>query len=665
MELITAIGNNKDLVLQFIDFFCKKLPYNTHGNQIKASLAGRPLERIHLITTTTTSQLFNELVKDIEAEQKQGLFKIEPPKLREIPLDMEDIATPEEEEKTRKLIHNAIQEISSRTDLIIASAGRKIITQSLIEAGLLYGCMGYFSITAPYGKEKREYFADFNISWMPLKRLLEEKKGFSDLNPDLLSENFRSLYLLPLNHIQRMQERRIGIKGDEEQSVLAWLQKLPKAELHCHLGGEVQPNLLKQIGLCIVQEDRLQDKVQSTLSCLAIAVSDEPSKGQEQSQEIAVSIAKKLLSFDVPLKDYGSFLHKASLACDLKPYQVNACFLSACTEKQLEDLMWQGCQDAVISLARYMAIGNLGGSNLLQTESAIRMTLESLLQDVASENIRYIEVRCSPENYTQGGISADKVMQILMQTTDKFCATNPKIKVNFIIMATRHKDIEFLKRHVNLAISFTTQRSDDKISMSRVCGFDLAGEEEFRDFAEFRGYLKPLNDNFIQITIHAGEVGEDVRIRDAIYELNARRIGHGLKLVRNPAMMDYARDTGISVEMCPTSNSQTNSYVDFSKYNSAADSQELSKHYPLKAYLQHGIDVTINTDNRGISRTTLSQEYLKAAQITDGGLSQWEVLQIIKNGFKAAFLPLDEKNRLIREIDREVFRIVLDGWGMD
>lgn len=664
LALITSLGtgpNAKDLILQFIDFFCKTLSYNTHGLEIKAAFQGPRLTDIYLITTTEPAVIesFKTINEDIRNETSQKCFSVPPPRLHEIRLDMQDVATYENEETARAVIHRAIQKLSIESDLIIASGGRKNMTQILVEAGMVYGCKGYLSITAPRGKERRDCTLDFNISWFPLRKMLESKQGFSDLHPETLSENFRSLYVLPLSYIQRLQNNYIGREPLKASTELEWLKLLPKAELHCHLGGEVQPSLLKTIASKMLEEAgvRCDDAIYGLYEVL---MGRHPNKGLGQ---LVSDIVEFLLSQEIPLRDYSKLLNEASKICGFKPYQINACFISCCTEEQLAELMWQGCQNNPISLEQYMAIGNLGGSNLLQTAAAIRMTLEHLLKDAVEENIRYIEVRCSPENYTEGGLSAPQVMDILFQTAEDFCANHRQIKVNFIIMATRHKDLELVKRHVNLAVAFAREQRGAKMDKPRVCGFDLAGDEEFRDFSEFRALLKPLHDNFIQITIHAGEVGADYRIRDAIHELSARRIGHGLKLVHNPLMMDYVRDAGIAVEMCPTSNSQTNGYRDFSMEGDAGTLTALAPEYPLKRYLHHGIEVTINTDNRGISRTTLSHEFLKAAQMARGGLSRWEILQLVKNGFKAAFLPLDEKNRLLRDVDKEIFGIVLEEMG--
>ena len=105
-------------------------------------------------------------------------------------------------------------------------------------------------------------------------------------------------------------------------------------------------------------------------------------------------------------------------------------------------------------------------------------------------------------------------------------------------------------------------------------------------------------------------------------------------------------------EMCPSSNWQTNRFRLFD------DRDGKGEVYPLSKYLEHGISVTVNTDNRFISDTDLSNEFLMAARMTDGGLSRHEVLKIVRNGFQAAFLPRDARDRLLKNVDDEIFEIL-------
>jgi adenosine deaminase len=175
----------------------------------------------------------------------------------------------------------------------------------------------------------------------------------------------------------------------------------------------------------------------------------------------------------------------------------------------------------------------------------------------------------------------------------------------------------------------------------KLLGIDLAGQEQKLPPSRLREAFLPVMNRCQHITIHAGETEEVERVWEAVYYLNAERIGHGLTVKNNEELMQKIIDRGIALELCPSSNHQI---VGFR-----------TAEYPLRYYLGKGVLATLNTDNPGISRTNLTQEYLKAAQLTKGGLSILQILQVVKNGFSAAFLPLPERERLLLSVEQELY----------
>ncbi|MCX8005642.1 MAG: hypothetical protein N2688_11930, partial [Burkholderiaceae bacterium] len=155
----------------------------------------------------------------------------------------------------------------------------------------------------------------------------------------------------------------------------------------------------------------------------------------------------------------------------------------------------------------------------------------------------------------------------------------------------------------------------------------------------------------LRITIHAGEGERAENIWQAAYRLHADRIGHGLTLLENPALTERFRDRGICIELCPTSNREVVGFRD-----PAVPPSEALPPYPLRRMLAAGLPVTLCTDNPGISRTTLADEFLTAARMSDGTLSLWQVLALLRAGFAHAFLPARERQRLLAQADAEVFR---------
>ena len=159
------------------------------------------------------------------------------------------------------------------------------------------------------------------------------------------------------------------------------------------------------------------------------------------------------------------------------------------------------------------------------------------------------------------------------------------------------------------------------------------------------------------ITIHAGEGESADNIWQAAYHLHADRIGHGLSLADNPSLAMRFRDRGICLELCPTSNLEV---VGFHDPAQASATTGLPK-YPLRQFLDAGLPFTLCTDNPGISRTTLADEYLAAARMSANQISLWEALALIKQGFTHAFLSAGARETLLKAADRQILGALLAG----
>jgi adenosine deaminase len=157
----------------------------------------------------------------------------------------------------------------------------------------------------------------------------------------------------------------------------------------------------------------------------------------------------------------------------------------------------------------------------------------------------------------------------------------------------------------------------------------------------------------LHITVHAGETKPAGSIWKAVYTLNAERIGHGLKLIESGKLLGHFLDRGISVEMCPSSNFQIVGFRD----NHLPETSNLPV-YPLKSYLEKGLKVLVNTDNPGISRTDATKELMRAARLTPGGLSRMDILNLVKNGFRASFAGYDLRRKLLLAAEKRVLEIL-------
>ena len=443
--------------------------------------------------------------------------------------------------------------------------------------------------------------------------------------------SFYGLHLISPRIIASLEQDIIGLYPDKHEKDLQWLKSLPKAELHCHIGGILDAHDMVEVASCLSQEI-LQLKndnsfYQKWMDTLEDAIIQENFEGISFWTRNAKKILRNLDSVPEPMGVVG--------------------FLSAFKgrEDMLDRLIFGSYQDIrnfiKIGITAYEKLGDLQGSGLLKHPKTLEATCEVLKRKCREQNIRYCELRCSPANYTGEGFSVEEVVNVIHKSLSNCDSTIFRL----IIIGSRHNSAELLQQHVKLA---EHMMHDPQLSRF-IAGFDIAGNESISRPLELKESLSRLLHDCVRMTIHAGEGEKVENIWEAAYELNSERIGHGLTLVDNPELMKRFMDRKIAVEMCPSSNLQIIGYK-------VADIRKTHKLpvYPLKHYFDKGIRVTVNTDNPGISRTSLSGEYLLAARMSPGGLSKWDILKLIRNSFKAAFLEPGIKKEILLEAEKEI-----------
>ena len=209
------------------------------------------------------------------------------------------------------------------------------------------------------------------------------------------------------------------------------------------------------------------------------------------------------------------------------------------------------------------------------------------------------------------------------------------------------------------AAKLAVNACDDSELRDFVVGLDLAGREESGDLREIAVFLEPVFACCLPVTIHAGEGTAAEKIWQAAYHLHADRIGHGLTLVQAPKLAARFRNRNICLELCPTSNLEVVGFHD-PRPGSAGFSRK--NIYPLKELWNMGLPLTICTDNPGISKTTLTNEYLTASRLVDG-LTLWDALAMIKQAFSHSFLPADTRESLMKKADKIIFALVAGEFG--
>lgn len=284
--------------------------------------------------------------------------------------------------------------------------------------------------------------------------------------------------------------------------------------------------------------------------------------------------------------------------------------------------------DHVASLDDYLRAFDITLS-VMQTEAALERSAYELAEDAWHENVRYLEVRYSPLLHIRAGLRPAQVVEAVLRGL-RTAKRELGIRYGVILCAIRSLGPESSLRIAELCVAFKSHG---------VVGFDLAGSEVNNPAKLHRHAFQLVIDNNINCTAHAGESFGPDSVHQAIHKCGAHRIGHGTRLVESGDLLNYVNDHRIPLEVCPSSNLQTR----------AANSWET---HPVDFFVDYGLRVTINTDNRLMSDTTVTKELHLCHQ--HYGWSLQTIKEIIIAGFKSAFMPYREKADLLREISREL-----------
>ena len=267
--------------------------------------------------------------------------------------------------------------------------------------------------------------------------------------------------------------------------------------------------------------------------------------------------------------------------------------------------------------------------SVMQTPEALTRIAFELIEDVAAENVRYIEVRYAPILHTRMGMTLEEAVEAVRDGLIKGEKAFG-VKSGIIICGIRHISPEASLKLADLCVRYKNKG---------VVGFDLAGAEENFPAKDHREAFYMILNHNINATIHAGEAFGPSSIHQAIHYCGAHRIGHGTRLKEDKDLMHYVNDHRITMEVCLTSNWHTYSVRSL-------------KQHPFRFYYDQGIRVTLNTDNRLMSDTTLTKEFGLARDLFDFTLHDFREVTII--AMKAAFLPHQERKEMIQSIANEL-----------
>ena len=266
---------------------------------------------------------------------------------------------------------------------------------------------------------------------------------------------------------------------------------------------------------------------------------------------------------------------------------------------------------------------------VMQTEASLERIAYELAEDAWHDGVRYIEVRYAPVLNVVGGISMEAAVDAPLRGLARAKADHG-IEGRLIICSLRHLDPAISLELARLAVAYQGKG---------VVGFDLAGGELGNPAARHAKAFEHARSHGMFCTCHAGEGEGADSVREAVHVCGAQRIGHGTRLIEDLRLTDELAKAGVAIEACLTSNVQTRAIPDY-------------EHHPLRAYFERGMKVTLNTDNRLMSGTTLTDEYVHAARALHFGFD--ELCTLARNGFESAFLPVGERAALLERIDTEL-----------
>lgn len=261
------------------------------------------------------------------------------------------------------------------------------------------------------------------------------------------------------------------------------------------------------------------------------------------------------------------------------------------------------------------------GVKVLADYDACRRIAYENVEDALKAQIDYTELRFSPWYMA---MTHDLDPQGVVEAVIDGVAAGSRdfgVKTNLIGIMSRTFGPEACQRELDACLAFK----------DRLVAIDLAGDELGKPGELFVDHFKQVRNAGLNITVHAGEAAGPESMWQAIKELGATRIGHGVKAISDPGLMDYLAEHQIGIESCLTSNIQTSTFPDIASH-------------PLKALLDHGILATINTDDPAVEGIELPYEYEVAAPAA--GLGQDDIRKAQQNGLAIAFLSEAEKAEL-------------------
>ncbi|MCF7952864.1 MAG: adenosine deaminase [Spirochaetales bacterium] len=384
------------------------------------------------------------------------------------------------------------------------------------------------------------------------------------------------------------------------------IKRIPKVELHDHLDGGLRPSTI-------------------------IELAEELNAGGQTGKSSRGEVMEGSWKADQPREPHEAW--EARETREEAPIE-----LPAWEAQELADWFHRGARQKDLSL--YLETFGIALSVLQTPEALERVAFESM-EDLAADHVVYAEIRFAPMLHQQRGMNLEAVVQSVLKGLERGRKKTGTM-YGLILCAMRHQDPKVSLDIAELAVAFRDRG---------VVGFDIAGDEvghpPKRHLEAFQ-YIRNRNFN---ITIHAGEAFGLESIWQAVQICGAHRIGHGTRLIedmgfrgthieRMGSLAHFIRDKRIPLEMCLSSNIDTGA------------AENIDEH-PFNIFYKNNFRVSLCTDNRLMSSTTLSHEMMLAVRHFNLEIQDLEKISI--NAMKSSFIHHDEKIRIIYDVIKREF----------
>jgi adenosine deaminase len=293
---------------------------------------------------------------------------------------------------------------------------------------------------------------------------------------------------------------------------------------------------------------------------------------------------------------------------------------------------------------------------VMQTPSALARVARECVEDLAEDGVVYAEIRYAPEQHLARGLTLDEVVEAVLagfaEGEEKARAQGRPIIVRCLVTAMRHAARS--REIAELAVRYRDEG---------VVGFDIAGAEAGHPPTRHLDAFEFMRANNAHFTIHAGEAFGLPSIHEALAFCGTDRLGHGVRVIDDIILpegadlaaesfagaelgqiADLVRDNRIPLELCPSSNVQTGAVASIAEH-------------PFNVLARLRFRVTVNTDNRLMSDTTMSKEFYRLAQQFGYGWADFERFTV--NAMKSAFIHFDERLALIDDVIKPGYAVLL------